>query len=309
MRAYQSANVPGPHVGKVASSGIIANAIKKAMRPVLIIGSDIAHLDWMRSLAEEMDIPIVATAHIAGAMRENGFNPDRVLGAVEIANLLESPKWTGIRGEGQHDLAIFAGVKYYLEAQMLSALKNFAPHLTTIALSPGYQPNADLSIPNLNEGEFDELLAKVTDALSIESFRYSQTVNLIKCTECGDCVLACEKEHGIARIRLSEKQIPVLCLHCLPDKAKCAAACEVDAIRDESGILVVDSELCTGCGACEEACPAGHIYVGSDGVAHKCTLCVDSERIIPACVTACRDGAMMYGVTEKRKAKKTAKKG
>ncbi|MHC1624209.1 MAG: hypothetical protein ACXQTR_06445 [Candidatus Methanospirareceae archaeon] len=44
----------------------------------------------------------------------------------------------------------------------------------------------------------------------------------------------------------------------------------------------------------------GHTYVGLDGVAHKYTLCVDSERIILARVIACRDGAMMYWVEGKK---------
>ena len=304
MRAYQSANVPGPHFGKVASPGVIAMAMKRARRPVLIIGSDVTRLDRIGELAKKLDIPAVATAHIAGTMREQGIIPDRTMGVIEITNLLKSPLWNGVRGEGQHDLAIFAGVKYYLEAQMLSTLKNFAPHVTTISLSAGYQPNADLSVSNIGDSEFDEFLSLVKDSLSLESFRYSQTIDLLKCTQCGDCVFACEKEHGVSRIRLSEKGVPVLCLHCLPDKAKCAAACEVDAIRDESGILVVDAKLCTGCGSCVDVCPAGHIYVGSDGVAHKCTLCVDSDLVMPACVTACRDGGMMYRVEGKKRGKK-----
>jgi len=51
-------------------------------------------------------------------MREKGVRPDREMGAIEITNLLKSPEWDGVRGEGQHDLAIFTDVLYYLEAQM-----------------------------------------------------------------------------------------------------------------------------------------------------------------------------------------------
>jgi hypothetical protein len=82
-------------------------------------------------------------------MREKGVRPDREMGAIEITNLLKSPEWGGVRGEGQHDLAIFTDVLYYLEAQMLSALKHFAPHIKTISLTRGHQPNADQSLPNL----------------------------------------------------------------------------------------------------------------------------------------------------------------
>jgi len=92
-RAYQCANVPGPHLGKVGTSASVASAIKRAERPVLIVGSELTNLDWALNLAKKQDIPVVATAHVAGMMRENGVNPDRVLGAIEITNLLKSPEW------------------------------------------------------------------------------------------------------------------------------------------------------------------------------------------------------------------------
>ncbi|MEA1908347.1 MAG: CO dehydrogenase/acetyl-CoA synthase complex subunit epsilon [Euryarchaeota archaeon] len=165
-RAYQCANVPGPHLGKVGTSASVAAAIKRAERPVLIVGSELTNLDWALDLAKKQDIPVVATAHIAGVIAEKGARPDRVLGAIEITNLLKSPEWGGIRGEGQHDLAIFVDVKYYLEAQMLSALKHFAPHIKTISLTKGHQPNANQSLPNLSEKKLAEFLAGVVEALS-----------------------------------------------------------------------------------------------------------------------------------------------
>ena len=164
--AYQFANVPGVHAGKVGTSATVAAAIKKAKRPVLIVGSELTHLDWSLALAKEQDIPVVATAHVAGVMIEKGVNPDRVLGAIEIANLLNSPEWNGVRGEGQHDLAIFVDVLYYLESQLLSTLKHFAPHLKTISLTKGHQPNADQSLPNLSEKKMNEFLAEVMGELA-----------------------------------------------------------------------------------------------------------------------------------------------
>jgi len=89
-RAYQCANVPGPHLGKVATSASVAAAIKRAERPVLIVGSDLRHLDWAINLAKERNIPIVATAHVAGAMREKGVRPDREMGAIEITDALRA---------------------------------------------------------------------------------------------------------------------------------------------------------------------------------------------------------------------------
>ncbi|MEA3282475.1 MAG: carbon monoxide dehydrogenase beta subunit family protein [Euryarchaeota archaeon] len=53
---------------KVATSASVAAAIKRAERPVLIVGSELRHLDWALNLAKEGNIPIVATAHVAGAI-------------------------------------------------------------------------------------------------------------------------------------------------------------------------------------------------------------------------------------------------
>ena len=165
-RAYQCANVPGPHLGKVGTSASVASAIKRAERPVLIVGSELVSLDWALNLATAQDIPVVATAHVAGVMHEKGVDPDRVLGAIEITNLLKSPEWGGIRGEGQHDLAIFVDVLYYMEAQMLSTLKHFAPHIKTISLTKGHQPNANQLLPNLSEKKMIEFLAGVVEGLA-----------------------------------------------------------------------------------------------------------------------------------------------
>ncbi|RZN41063.1 MAG: CO dehydrogenase/acetyl-CoA synthase complex subunit epsilon [Methanosarcinales archaeon] len=165
-RAYQCANVPGPHLGKVGTPASVTSAIKRAERPILIVGSELANLNWALTLAKEQNIPIVATAHVAGTIAEMGANPDRVLGAIEITNLLKSPEWSGIRGEGQHDLAIFVDVLYYLEAQMLSALKHFAPHIKTISLTKGHQPNANQSLPNLSKKKLGEFLAEVAEGLA-----------------------------------------------------------------------------------------------------------------------------------------------
>ena len=165
-RAYQCANVPGPHLGKVGTPATVAAAIKRAERPVFIVGSELTNLDWALDIAKEQNIPVVATAHVAGTIIEQGITPDRVLGAIEITNLLKSPEWGGIRGEGQHDLAIFVDVLYYMEAQMLSTLKHFAPHIKTISLTKGHQPNADQSLPNLSEKKMGEFLAGVVEGLA-----------------------------------------------------------------------------------------------------------------------------------------------
>ena len=49
---------------------------------------------------------------------------------------------------------------------MLSALKHFAPHIKTISLTKGHQPNANQSLPNLSEKKLGEFLAGVVEGLA-----------------------------------------------------------------------------------------------------------------------------------------------
>jgi CO dehydrogenase/acetyl-CoA synthase epsilon subunit len=49
---------------------------------------------------------------------------------------------------------------------MLSALKHFAPHIKTISLTRGHQPNANQSLPNLSEKKMGEFLAEIMGALA-----------------------------------------------------------------------------------------------------------------------------------------------
>jgi len=97
---------------------------------------------------------------------------------------------------------------------------------------------------------------------------------------------------------------PRSCLHC--DAPLCVTVCPTGASfkRAEDGIVLVDEDLCMGCGLCAWACPYGarEMDVGV-GVMKKCTLCVDriysdsataADRL-PACVAACPTGARHFG--------------
>ena len=69
---------------------------------------------------------------------------------------------------------------------------------------------------------------------------------------------------------------PKSCLHC--EDAACVTVCPTGASykRAEDGIVLVDEELCIGCGLCAWACPYGARELDADqGVMKKCTLCID----------------------------------
>src|SRR5439155_12165518 len=68
-----------------------------------------------------------------------------------------------------------------------------------------------------------------------------------------------------------------VCKHCT--HAGCLDVCPTGAItRTEFGTVVIQDDVCNGCGYCVTACPFGVISkreIGGDGGMHKCTLCYD----------------------------------
>lgn len=113
-----------------------------------------------------------------------------------------------------------------------------------------------------------------------------------RCSGCDDCINACKKTHGVARVRKAER-MPVFCLQCHPEKAPCARICPVGAIREVDGALVIDEDACILCKLCMVACPAGMIVLDSKKKsAEKCTLCMDADCLLPACVDACKENVL-----------------
>jgi len=109
-----------------------------------------------------------------------------------------------------------------------------------------------------------------------------------KCSKCNDCINICAEIHGISRIR-KYNGIPIFCMQC--ETAPCKEICPVNAIYLKENIPIVDKDKCIGCGMCAIACPIGAIFI-ENKVAHKCTLCLDADRITPACIEACKDNAL-----------------
>ncbi|MDD7965574.1 4Fe-4S dicluster domain-containing protein [Actinomycetospora lemnae] len=88
-----------------------------------------------------------------------------------------------------------------------------------------------------------------------------------------------------------------VCKHCT--HAGCLDVCPTGALfRTEYGTVVVQDDICNGCGYCVPSCPYGVIDVReSDGGAHKCTLCYDrlGEGLEPACAKACPTNSIQFG--------------
>ena len=143
-----------------------------------------------------------------------------------------------------------------------------------------------------------------------------------RCIGCLQCEFACAVEHSTSRdgaTAVVEQPVPRKrihvqagirpnisfpnkCRHC--DPAPCVQVCPTAAIardRDLDAVLI-DTSKCIGCAMCAMVCPFDvltfHALV-ADGpvVAVKCDACIDRRRAgrTPACVEACKAGALTFG--------------
>jgi formate dehydrogenase iron-sulfur subunit len=119
-----------------------------------------------------------------------------------------------------------------------------------------------------------------------------------------------------------------VCKHCT--NAGCLEACPTGAIiRNEFGSVFIQPDICNGCGYCVVSCPFGVVdTIGkidpdgavynlaslnearreekqtavqdTGGVAGKCTLCYDRQRVgfVPACAKACPTESIQFGNVE-----------
>jgi formate dehydrogenase iron-sulfur subunit len=96
-----------------------------------------------------------------------------------------------------------------------------------------------------------------------------------------------------------------VCKHCT--HAACLDVCPTGAIfRTEFGTVVVQADVCNGCGYCVPACPYGVLDKREDdGRIFKCTLCYDRLQVgqEPACAKACPTDSIQFGELEQLRAR------
>lgn len=139
--------------------------------------------------------------------------------------------------------------------------------------------------------------------------RYS--IDLARCTGCQVCSIACKDRANLPdnldwnRVQAEEGGTypkPTLtyrvmhCFHCVDPV--CTNVCPTAAIyQEKNGLVLIDGDLCTGCGNCIEVCPFSAIVMLPGGVASKCDGCADelAQGWDPTCVRACLMRALSYG--------------
>ncbi len=178
--------------------------------------------------------------------------------------------------------------------------------------------------------------------------RWAMIADLRRCVGCQTCTASCKQTNatfpGVQWRKVVDMEageypdvcrtfVPVGCMHC--GDPPCMRVCPSTAMRQrDDGIVIIDDQLCIGCGYCILACPyqaldkvqhpsyaygrkpapreAARMEHGRIGVAQKCTFCADridhgreqgltpgvDPEATPACVNSCIAGALHFGDLE-----------
>jgi formate dehydrogenase iron-sulfur subunit len=131
-----------------------------------------------------------------------------------------------------------------------------------------------------------------TGALSANTWRH---VNFIERSGTGGV-----RDSGNTPFQSGWLMMSDVCKHC--HNAPCLEACPTGALfKTEFDTVVVQQDVCNGCGYCVPACPFGVVDINTlDGKAHKCTLCYDRLKggLEPACAKSCPTDSIQFGEVE-----------
>jgi acetyl-CoA decarbonylase/synthase complex subunit epsilon len=178
MTLGQTAEIAGPKKALIIPKPeVAASMIKRAKRPLLVVGSDSVNtktkdgdlIDTAIRLNRKGKITVAVTGHLISEFLKRNVEGVNSTPLMNLGDRLRDPNWMGFDGNGQYDIAIFAGLPYYLEWLVLNGLKSFAMDLKTISLDRNYQPNASWSLGSMREEEWKEILDKIVSDIEEEA--------------------------------------------------------------------------------------------------------------------------------------------
>lgn len=150
---FEMAQIPGPEMAKAYKTAVIGAIMKKAKRPLLVVGAELFEDPVMFDKAIEIGktgVPIAATAHSIKGFVERGYTDNvTMIGLHPLTNYLRFKDWQGLDGQGQYDVVIFTGIFYKFASAMFSALKNFNRDIKRVSIDRYYHVNADMTFGNL----------------------------------------------------------------------------------------------------------------------------------------------------------------
>jgi|Deesub1362A_J573_1020465.scaffolds.fasta_scaffold00005_340 acetyl-CoA decarbonylase/synthase complex subunit epsilon len=169
VTSWRMGHDQGPRRAWPINPDAASRLIKKAERPVLVVGSAIEEVDGLIDIAVRVSktgIPIAATGHSIKFFADKDVDVAEV-NVVEITNMLTDPEWEGLDGQGKPDLVIILGVNLDLTNQTFSTLKNFTD-IPGLNISRYYNTNATYSFPNLDNELWLEYLNQLCEKLESE---------------------------------------------------------------------------------------------------------------------------------------------
>ena len=126
-------------------------------------------------------------------------------------------------------------------------------------------------------------------------------VDIAKCSGCRVCEYSCSmvknKSFNPMRSRIRVVRIyphTNAALNCrLCEDAPCVTACPRKALSqsETNGVILVNDQLCNGCGWCIKVCDFGAIALDPKPTVNICDLCGDREEG-PACIEWCPEEAL-----------------
>lgn len=150
---FEMAQIPGPEMAKAYQAKVIGAILKKAKRPLLVVGAELfddpVMFDKMIEIGK-MGVPIAATAHSVKGFVERGYMENVYqIGLHPLTNYLRFDDWMGLDGKGQYDTVIFMGIFYKFANAMFSTLKHFNRNIKRVSIDRYYHVNANMTFGNM----------------------------------------------------------------------------------------------------------------------------------------------------------------